>query len=86
MCRQVYTDHLEQEKRELQNKMTMRIKERKSALTVRLQMEEQNRTAEMVKKQSEMMMNRMKEIEDEIKQEIQEEIVVELVIECCFGF
>ena len=55
--------------------MTVKLKQKQEALTLRIQKEEQQKTSSMVQKHSQQMLDLLKSKEDELKQQLEMELV-----------
>ena len=55
--------------------MTVKMRQKKEAMTLRMQKEEQQRTASIVQKHSHQMLELLRSKEDELKKELAEEMV-----------
>lgn len=69
------TMRFEEEKNEAKKHHTVRLKQKKDAMTLKLQKMEQEKTAVLVQKQSEQMLELLKAKQEEVKKELTMEIV-----------
>jgi len=70
----VSTDHYEEEKEELKKTMTVKLQKKKEALSMRLQSEAQQKTATLVKKHSQQMLELLQSKQEELKKELEDEL------------
>jgi hypothetical protein len=68
------TEHYEEAKEELKKTMTVKMQKKKDALSLRLQSEAQLKTATLVKKHSQQMLELLHSKQDELKKELEDEI------------